>query len=85
VPRSLLTYPVPISARGTIGKLCQDVTASCAIVIPLVAHSCDTQAQRMCLSSIHGGWHKAVGVALFGDIPDAREGEVIADERELIL
>jgi hypothetical protein len=36
-------------------------------------------------SSIHGGWHEAIGVALFGDIPDAREGEVIANERELIL
>ena len=36
-------------------------------------------------SSIHGGWHEAIGIALFGDIPDARESEVIADERELIL
>jgi hypothetical protein len=40
-------------------------------------------------SSIHGGWHEAIGVALFGDIPDAGDGEVIAEvianERELIL
>jgi hypothetical protein len=28
---------------------------------------------------------KPKGVALFGDIPDAREAEVIANERELIL
>jgi hypothetical protein len=38
-----------------------------------------------CPSSIHGSWHEAIGVALFGDIPDAREGKVIADEREFIL
>ena len=37
------------------------------------------------LSIVHGGWHEAIGVALFGDISDAREGEVIADERELIV
>jgi hypothetical protein len=36
-------------------------------------------------SSIHGGWHEAIGAALFGDNPDAREAEVIANERELIL
>jgi hypothetical protein len=36
-------------------------------------------------SSIRGGWHEAIGVALFGDIPDAGEGEVTANERELIL
>jgi len=36
-------------------------------------------------SNIHGGGHEAIGVALLGDIADARESEVIADERELIL
>jgi hypothetical protein len=38
-----------------------------------------------CLSNIHSGRHKAICGALFIDIPYAREGEVIADERELIL
>src|SRR6201993_565197 len=41
--------------------------------------------RRKSLSIIHGDRHEAIGGALFGDIPDAREGEVIADERELIL
>src|SRR6185437_8167447 len=36
-------------------------------------------------SNIDGGRYEAISVALFGDIPDARKGEVIADERELIL
>ena len=35
-------------------------------------------------SNIHGGGHEAIGVALLGDIADARESEVIADECELI-
>ena len=36
-------------------------------------------------SNIHGGGHEAIGTALLGDIADARESEVIADECELIL
>src|SRR5271156_2110753 len=43
-----------------------------------------TPARRIS-SGIHGGGHEAIGVALLGDIADARERDVIADERELIL
>ena len=34
-------------------------------------------------SSIHGGWYEVIGVAVFGDIPDAGEGEVIANDVSL--